>query len=78
MEDYPNYNLNVNAINISWYLESSLIKLGLMVVENPQNPQILHIIIIVWKKARECPWQNKFHLGIDIVIVYVFVFVFVY
>ena len=28
MEDYPNYNLNVNAISISWYLESSLIKLG--------------------------------------------------
>ena len=60
MEDYPNYNLNVNAISISWYLESSLIKLGLMVVENPQNPQILHIIIIVWKKAREGPWQNKY------------------
>ena len=53
MEDYPNYNLNVNAISISWYLESSLIKLGLMVVE---NPQILHIIIIVWKKAREGRW----------------------
>ena len=49
-----------------------------MTVENPLNPQILHIIIIVWKKAREGSWQNKFHLGIDIVIVYVFVFVFVY
>ena len=45
MEDYPNYNLNVNAISISWYLESSLIKLGLMIVENPLNPQILHYCV---------------------------------